>query len=63
MKQIQQHEWKSENGYDFMSKCIHCGVIKISDRYNSVTYIVDKHPLGNEPACITRYPDQEAGKS
>lgn len=67
METVQQHEWRL-NHIDFFGDevyhCAHCPFKKHIDEEGEETY---EHPQGEyilheEPPCITRQPEQEAGK-
>lgn len=61
--QITKHEW--ERHYKWFYKCPHCECVKIIPDLGKVTYHMKgvKESTTQEPACITRYPEQEAGKN
>lgn len=63
MDQIRQHEWEKVHT-DLNSRwhiCAHCKTARFRDTYEDIFYTnyADGDRLPEEPACITRYPEQK----
>ena len=65
MEQIQQHEWEKHEDYMSLKICKHCKCRRAENiiKPGEVTYREPySHFTSKEPACITRYPEQNISK-
>lgn len=61
METVQQHEWKQDNKSEW--RCLHCPAFMTKHKWGKISWLI--RGIGfmfEEPKCITRHPEQEAGK-